>query len=79
MKIGFLGLSDYGFRYLKYIVGKSVVPLVDIPAGATISKEMISVKKPGTGIPSSRFGEENQAGTGLFHIRRIDTNSVDRR
>lgn len=37
---------------MKDIFEKSVVSLVDIPAGATLTPAMLAVKKPGTGIPA---------------------------
>jgi N,N'-diacetyllegionaminate synthase len=40
---------------MKQIFEKSVVTLVDIPAGTSITREMIGIKKPGTGIPARRF------------------------
>jgi len=40
------------FTIMKETFEKSVVSLVDIPAGATITREMIGLKKPGTGIPA---------------------------
>lgn len=36
---------------------KSLVSLVRIPQGVTITKEMIGIKKPGHGLPPSRRGE----------------------
>ena len=44
-------------RDMKEIFEKSVVALVDIPAGTTITARMLGVKKPGTGIPARRLGE----------------------
>jgi len=40
---------------MKSIFEKSVVALVDIPVGATITAEMVGLKKPGTGIPPRRL------------------------
>ena len=37
---------------MKETFEKSVVSLVDIPSGTTITREMIGLKKPGTGIPA---------------------------
>ena len=42
---------------MKDIFEKSVVSLVDIPDGTVITAEMVSVKKPGTGIPARRLSE----------------------
>lgn len=44
-------------RYMKQIFEKSVVTLVDIPAGTVITPAMVGVKKPGTGIPARRLNE----------------------
>jgi N-acetylneuraminate synthase len=44
-------------RPMKEIFEKSVVTRVDIPAGTTITSEMLAVKKPGTGIPARRLHE----------------------
>ncbi|MBN2304978.1 MAG: N-acetylneuraminate synthase family protein [Anaerolineae bacterium] len=44
-------------RDMKRIFEKSVVTVVDIPAGTTITADMIGIKKPGTGIPARRFDE----------------------
>lgn len=42
---------------MKGIFEKSVVSLVDIPAGTVVSAGMVGVKKPGTGIPARRLSE----------------------
>ena len=44
-------------REMKGIFEKSVVSLVEIPAGTVITAGMVGVKKPGTGIPARRLGE----------------------
>jgi N-acetylneuraminate synthase len=44
-------------RGMKTVFEKSVVSLVDIPAGALITADMVSVKKPGTGIPPRRLNQ----------------------
>jgi N-acetylneuraminate synthase len=44
-------------RAMKEIFEKSVVSVVDIPAGAVINAAMVGVKKPGTGIPARRLTE----------------------
>ena len=36
---------------------RSIVSLVDIPAGTIISQDMVWSKRPGTGIPSYRMEE----------------------
>jgi N-acetylneuraminate synthase len=42
---------------MKAIFEKSVVSVVHIPAGTLLSDEMLTVKKPGTGIPARRLKE----------------------
>jgi len=44
-------------REMKGIFEKSVVSLVDIPAGTIITAEMVGVKKPGTGILARRLSD----------------------
>ena len=43
------------FAEMKNIFQKSVVALTDIPAGTRVTREMIGIKKPGTGISPQRF------------------------
>lgn len=40
------------FREMKEIFEKSLVSLVDIPLGTRITREMVGIKKPGTGLPA---------------------------
>jgi N,N'-diacetyllegionaminate synthase len=42
---------------MKRVFEKSVVSIREISAGAEISREMLAVKKPGTGIPAARLDE----------------------
>lgn len=46
-------------RYLdmKRIFEKSLVSLVDIPAGALLTADLVGVKKPGFGLPAARLAE----------------------
>jgi N,N'-diacetyllegionaminate synthase len=44
-------------REMKDIFEKSVVSVVDIPAGTIITTDMVAVKKPGTGIPARRLAD----------------------
>lgn len=44
-------------RPMKEIFEKSVVTVVDIPAGTVLEAGMLAVKKPGTGIPARRLKE----------------------
>ena len=48
-------LEPYG--EMKQVFEKSVVSTREIPAGAAISREMVAVKKPGTGIPARMLPE----------------------
>jgi N-acetylneuraminate synthase len=36
---------------------KSIAPIVDLPAGTCLSREQLTLKKPGTGIPAARLDE----------------------
>jgi N-acetylneuraminate synthase len=45
------------FAEMKRVFEKSVVSLTAIPAGTTISGDMVAAKKPGTGIPARRLAE----------------------
>jgi sialic acid synthase SpsE len=44
-------------RIMKQTFEKSLVSLVDIPKGKAITREMIGIKKPGTGLPTHRYKE----------------------
>jgi N-acetylneuraminate synthase len=45
------------FQHMKDIFEKSLVAEVDIPAGAVLTREMVGIKKPGTGISAARLNE----------------------
>jgi N-acetylneuraminate synthase len=45
------------FTEMKRVFEKSVVSVVDIPAGAPIERDWLAVKKPGTGIPAVKLDE----------------------
>jgi N-acetylneuraminate synthase len=45
------------FTEMKQVFEKSIVTNVGIPAGATITREMLAVKKPGTGLPPAKLSE----------------------
>ena len=60
------------FRVMKQTFEKSLVSLVDIPAGAIITHEMIGMKKPGTGLPARRYKEV----VGRRAVRSIPANRV---
>lgn len=45
------------YQEMKQIFEKSLVSTTAIPQGTLVTPEMVTVKKPGTGIPSSRLGE----------------------
>jgi N-acetylneuraminate synthase len=42
---------------LRNLFTKSVVTKVDLPAGAVLQEEHLTIKKPGTGIPAARLPE----------------------
>jgi N,N'-diacetyllegionaminate synthase len=60
------------FIEMKQIFEKSVVSLVEIPAGAVIDEAMLAAKKPGTGIPARRLREI----VGLRARRSIEADKV---
>ena len=45
------------FRQMKKIFQKSLVPLRDLPAGTVLTRDMVGIKKPGTGISATRLDE----------------------
>ena len=45
------------FAQMKATFQKSVVAVTEIPAGSTITPEMLAVKKPGTGLPAAKLPE----------------------
>jgi N,N'-diacetyllegionaminate synthase len=49
--------SAEAYRSMKQIFEKSVVSVVAIPAGTVITKGMLGIKKPGSGIPAASIGE----------------------
>ena len=49
-------------REMKTTFEKSIVSRCRIPAGATITADMLAIKKPGSGIPPARFAEVLGAG-----------------
>lgn len=56
---------------MKAVFEKSVVSLLDIPAGTLLSTKMLAIKKPGTGIPARRLKEI--IGRRVAHDVRRDT------
>ena len=44
-------------QQMKETFEKSLVTLIDIPAGRIITEDMIGIKKPGTGIPARRYAD----------------------
>jgi N,N'-diacetyllegionaminate synthase len=62
--------SRYG--QMKETFEKSVVALVNIPAGVRITREMIGIKKPGRGIPAAKLHEV----VGKRTTRRVPVDSV---
>ena len=49
--------SIEGFRVMKKTFEKSLVSLVEIPAGSVLTSEMVGIKKPGTGLSAWRYRE----------------------
>jgi N,N'-diacetyllegionaminate synthase len=45
------------FAEMKRVFEKSVVTVADIPAGATIERDWLAAKKPGTGIPAAKLDD----------------------
>lgn len=45
------------FSQMKVIFEKSIVTTMKVPSGTTITREMLGIKKPGTGIPAARIDE----------------------
>ncbi|MCL0101987.1 N-acetylneuraminate synthase family protein [Dehalococcoidia bacterium] len=45
------------FRVMKDTFEKSVVSTVDIPAGTVIERDMLGIKKPGTGVPARQISD----------------------
>ena len=45
------------YNEMKRIFEKSLVAQVDIPAGAILTREMVGIKKPGTGLSAARLDE----------------------
>jgi N,N'-diacetyllegionaminate synthase len=45
------------FATMKQTFEKSIVSLREIPAGSTLSAEVLGIKKPGSGIPAARLSE----------------------
>jgi N-acetylneuraminate synthase len=42
---------------MRKIFFKSIVPLADLPAGTVLSKSVLGMKKPGTGIPAAKLND----------------------
>jgi N,N'-diacetyllegionaminate synthase len=53
-------------REMKEVFEKSVVAIVDIPAEALITADMVALKKPGTGIPARCLNDVIGARTRQF-------------
>lgn len=60
------------FKVMKETFEKSLVAMIDIPAGATITREMLGIKKPGTGIPPGKVIKV----VGKTAVRVIKANTV---
>ena len=64
--------DDSQFAEFKEIFQKSVVSQLDIPEGAIITKEMIAIRKPGTGLAPKRLGDV----IGSRALRLLSANTV---
>ena len=65
--------NDIGrFGQMKEIFQKSVTSLIDIGAGTTITREMLGIRKPGTGIPAAKIDKV----VGTRAVRAIQANRV---
>jgi len=64
--------DDSQFAEFKEIFQKSVVSQLDIPEGAIITKEMIAIRKPGTGLAPKRLGDV----IGSRALRSLSANTV---
>jgi N-acetylneuraminate synthase len=45
------------FKTMKETFEKSIVALVDIPAGARLTADMIGIRKPGVGVPAAQWND----------------------
>jgi len=59
-------------KKMKETFEKSLVAVIDIPAGARLTREMIGIKKPGMGIRAARLDEV----IGKRTTRRVSADSV---
>ena len=59
-----------GLAGMKEIFEKSVVARVDIAAGTELEPSMLTVKKPGTGIPARLSGRARRRPCACRHLRR---------
>jgi N-acetylneuraminate synthase len=57
---------------MKAVFEKSVVALVNIPTGTVITREMVGLKKPGTGIPPSQLDRV----VGRVTVRPVSANTL---
>ncbi len=60
------------YSEMKQIFEKSLIARVDIPAGTKLTREMIAIKKPGTGISAARL----DVYLGKIVKHRIDQNQI---
>ena len=60
------------YSEMKQIFEKSLIARVDIPAGTKLTREMIAIKKPGTGISAARL----DVYLGKIVKHRIDRNQI---
>ena len=60
------------FRVMKDTFEKSVVSIVDIPVGTIIERDMLGIKKPGTGVPARQISEV----LGKTVVTKIDADTL---
>jgi len=60
------------FQEMKKVFQKSIVAKVDIRAGTVLSRQMVALKKPGTGISAARMAEV----IGRRAVRSIPANTI---
>jgi N,N'-diacetyllegionaminate synthase len=63
-------IEKYG--EMKRIFEKSLVAITDIPAGTQLTRQMIGIKKPGTGLPPSKLAKI----IGKVAVRKIEEGSL---
>jgi N-acetylneuraminate synthase len=65
-------VRDAGLDPVRATFEKSIVARIDIDAGTTLAPELLTTKRPGTGIPAARLGEV----VGRRAARRIERDAL---